>query len=115
MRPTREFFAEFIRQNHSTENREARGPARREKQLTVIDMIRILQNFPGDTPVIIRAKEMSVYRPLGNDVADVALMTAPDPATPGPTENLHRIRVGQPAAPGHRAVCAIGLYSSEQT
>ena len=109
---TRKFFAEFIRQNHSTGTPAARpGP---EQHLTVMDTIRLLQNFPGDTPVLIPAAEIGVYRPLGTDNADVALMTAPDPTTPGLNQNLRRVRVGEPLPAGHQQVCAIGLYNSPQ-
>ena len=109
---TQEFVAEFIRHNHPTDTPAAQpGP---EQHLTVMDTIRLLHNFPGDTPVLIPAAEIGVYRPLGTDSADVALMTAPDPATPGWNENLRRVRVGEPMPKGHHQVCAIGLYNSPQ-
>ena len=109
---TKEFVAEYIQQNHPPGQPAAQTGL--DKQLTVIDTIRLLQNFPGDTPVIIQANEIGVYRPLGNEIADVALMTAPNPAMPGLSENLRRVRMGEPLRAGHQQVCAIGLYNSAE-
>ena len=107
---TKEFVTGFLRHNHP-ENRTTDSGMTSE-HLTVIDVIRLLHNFPGDTPVIIQANEIGVHRPLGSESADVALMTAPDPGTPGMHDHLHRIRVGEPLPAGHHQVCAIGLYNS---
>ena len=107
---TKEFVTEFLRHNHP-ENQPTDSSVTSE-HLTVIDVIRLLHNFPGDTPVIIQANEMGVHRPLGSESADVALITAPDPGTPGMNNHLRRVRVGEPLPAGHHQVCAIGLYNS---